>query len=147
MRTRTRSEVRPPRREPPRGLLRHDLAAVVAAGLIACGIGAVVIDDPGLVAIEIDNPTAYDLHVEARSTSSDGWLPLAVLGHGTTRTVAQVIDLGRGTWTFRFTGQASEAGTAEWSRAELESANWHIEVPAAIARSLRSKGAPPSPPS
>lgn len=134
------------RRRRIRDLIGSDYGAVLVAGLVALLFGLFILDPPGRVDVEIDNPTVYEMRLEARSDPEDGWMPVAIIDRETTRTINEVLDLGDGTWTFRFSAQGHVAGTIDWTREELEADDWRIQVPSTIEESLRARGAPPSPP-
>ncbi len=129
----------------PSSLLQHDLAAVLAAGLIAAALCTLLLREPARVEqLTVTNPTEYELTIQARSGPDRAWMPVAVVSPGTSVMALDVIDQGE-TWSFRLTGQGRDAGTLDVSGAQLRDGGWRLAVPTAIGDRLRDDGAAPTP--
>ena len=127
-----------------RSILGSDWFAIITACVLGLLVGTLVLDEPGRVDIEITNPTVFALSIEVTDTERDGWQPTARLGPGATRTIHDVLDQGE-VWVFRFVGQGRDGGELEVTRHDLERADWHLDIPAAIGDRLTAQGAPPTP--
>jgi hypothetical protein len=137
-------ELRPPGTA---GRRRWDTA--IGDVVVACVVSLVVLAPhmrmPEVVErVAISNGTPYHLDVAVSDAEGDRWLRLTTVESGSTRTITDVIDQGD-TWTFRFRGQGRAAGEVTIGRAALDDAGWTVEVPAAVAETLRQRGAVPSP--
>lgn len=92
--------------------------------------------------ISIANDTEYPATVEVRGVNR-GWLPVTTVSPGEKRAVAEVIDQGQ-SWTFRF-AYAGEQAEVEFSRGELATTGWLVEVPLELEEKLHVQGIPPPP--
>jgi hypothetical protein len=113
---------------------RRVLALLV---LVACAGPAPTVDR-----VTIMNSTDYDIHVDVTGSGTDGWLPLAIVEHGSEKTVHEVIDQGA-RWTFRFLHEGDRVGEISVARSELEGDGWRVEIPAEIGEQLSDLGTPP----
>ena len=105
--------------------------------LAACAGPAPTVDR-----VTIRNPTDYDIHVDVTGSERDGWLPLAIVEHGSETVVHDVIDQGA-RWTFRFVHEGDEAGEISFPRSELKRDGWRVEIPAETGEQLKDLGTPP----
>ena len=94
--------------------------------------------------VTIVNDTAYSTKVDVTDGARDGWLGLATLGPGSSRTVREVIDQGD-IWIFRFDYIGKHAEELEVSRRDLERNEWRVSVPESFEERLREMGVPPPP--
>jgi len=141
-RTGTKPETTPERTS---SLLHTDFVAVLAACVIGALLCAVLIREPVRIdQMTVNNPTDYELIVQARGGPDQAWMPLVVLAPGATASMDDVIDQG-GTWTFRLAGQGEDAGTFDVSRDQLRDAGWRLAIPPTIGDQLRVRGIPPTP--
>ena len=124
--------------------LRHDLVAVVLAGLAAVLVTAWLVDSPARVPLTVVNNTNYELTIATSKPGTNSWLPLLVINPGEERTVQGTIDPGP-EWLFRFAGQGQDGGESAVTRDELRDAGWRFEVPAQVAAQLEDAGATPPP--
>lgn len=92
--------------------------------------------------VVIANDSAYPANVAVRGQSG-GWMPVATVSSGQTRSVEEVIDQGE-SWTFRFAYAGHEV-EVEVSREELVRREWRVEVPDELEQRLRADdvSAPP----
>ena len=127
-----------------RSIVGSDWFAIIAVCVLGLLVGTLVLDKPERVDIEISNPTAFALSIEVTDIEREGWQPTARLGPGATRTIEDIIDQG-GIWVFRFFGQGRDGGELEVTRHDLERADWHLDIPAAIGDLLAAQGALPTP--
>ena len=73
-----------------------------------------------------------------------GWTSAGSVRQLSTADVQEVIDQGD-VWQFRFDSQGMSGGQLRLTRAELESAGWHIAIPVEVGTRLAEAGAPPTP--
>ena len=92
--------------------------------------------------IGFDNPTAYDITVEA-SDDGVGWTPVGTVKAGESISFERVYDQGD-EWTFRFSSQGRDAGEVARTRAQLEVDDWQVAIPASVGATLAADGAPES---
>jgi hypothetical protein len=119
-------------------MLQHlGRSVLVLLVLVGCAGPAPTVDR-----VTILNPTDYDIDVDVTGSGRDGWLPLAIVEHGSARVVREVIDQGA-RWTFRFLHEGDEVGEISVARTELERDGWRVEIPAEIGEQLRDLGTPP----
>ena len=112
-------------------------AVVLAAGILL----APLLRMPSHVAeIGFDNPTAYDITVEA-SDDGAGWTPVGTVKAGESVTFERVYDQGDA-WTFRFSSQGRDAGEVERTRDQLEQDDWQVAIPESVGEALAADGAP-----
>lgn len=142
----TRTAVQPARRSGIRSVLSK---VVFAAGLVGVAFTLPLLfrllEEPAVVSrITFENPTAYDLTIEATDAEGSGWLPLGTARRKDTTTVERIIDKGD-TWIFRFAGQGEQGGELRIERAQLERESWRVRIPDRIGADLAVKGAPPTP--
>ena len=124
--------------------LRLVAVAVVAAGMIA-SLGPLLLRGPSFVEkVSFVNRGPYDLHVEVSDDGQDRWMGVTTADAASTTVALEVIDQGP-IWVFRFSAQGRDGGQLRISRADLEQADWTMEIPDSIAERLRRAGAPPTP--
>lgn len=110
---------------------------VVIAGLVLAPLLQL---PPHVDALTVDNPTTYDVTLEA-SDDGGSWTPVGTVDAGDTVTFDRVYDQGD-TWLFRFSSQGREGGQIERTRDELQQGGWQVPVPESVAETLRKAGAP-----
>lgn len=94
--------------------------------------------------LTIVNETPYDLEVDVRGATDDGWLLLGQATHDASTVKELVVDQGT-TWTFRFQYGGEVVGTLRVERQELSRNRWRVEVPSSVGERLRDLGFPASP--
>jgi hypothetical protein len=114
--------------------------AIVAALLISQ-----LLASPHYVSrITVDNPSNYEMLVEASNGRGDGWLSLGTADHRGPTEFEQVYDIGD-VWKFRVSAQGQDLGTFQRTRAQLEQAHWHVALPHRMGDALQAAGVPPQP--
>jgi hypothetical protein len=106
--------------------------------LISCSPAGAVVE------ITVVNGTAYDLDVEVSSADRNGWLPIAIVGAGSTDVSQGVLDQGA-TWIFRFRHWGDPVGEISLTRTDLQTNGWRVEVPESISEHIQELGRPPPP--
>lgn len=103
-------------------------------------------NDPSFVEkVTIANPFEYDVIVGVGDDDT-GWLNLGGLNRGSEETRLEVIDMGE-RWFFQFRYPYEddvEPVVVSLTRSELVAANWRVEVPESLAKTLRKRGEPAS---
>lgn len=92
-------------------------------------------------ALTFDNPTGYDITIESSQGGDDGWTPVGTVRAGSSATFDRVVDQG-GRWAFRFSSQGQQGGHLDRTRAELDAADWKVDIPAEVGDTLAANGAP-----
>jgi hypothetical protein len=92
----------------------------------------------------VTNDSAYDLRLLGSRPGDDVLVALGAVGRQSTAGLDELLDLGD-RWVLTFRAQGRDGGTIEVNRADLERSGWKLTVPAEVARTLQSAGAPPSP--
>lgn len=119
------------------------------AGFALAGVVVVVLvalprflDSPNMVGrLTVQNPTGYDISVDATDHRRQGWLGLGTAHRSTTSTFEEIVDQGE-VWIFRFSAQGEHAGELRVSRQRLERDGWRIRVPTEVGERLKVTGAP-----
>lgn len=93
--------------------------------------------------ITIVNETDYDMEVHVSDAIGEAWLPLAVIGAHSDRSVEQVNDQGD-VWMFRFFHWGDSIAELSINRDELQRNDWRIEVPLVVEQRLEQLGRPVS---
>ena len=118
-----------------RGPIVLGVLAVVAVFVIAQ-----LLAPPHYVSrVTFQNPTPYELTVEASGAHGDGWLQLGTIDRRSATQVGEVYDVG-GTWEFRVWAQGQEAGRFRLTRAQLEQSGWKVQIPRKIGDDLTAAG-------
>lgn len=113
---------------------------------IATIVGAVVMflaierSQPEFVALTIENPTDARLRVAVKSPPDDASLPLGTLEPQSTRTKGSVIDQGE-RWIF-VVGWREVWEEFAMDRADLESADWVVQLPDSAATAVQDRYPP-----
>jgi hypothetical protein len=134
--------------EPRRALRGTEVAAVVAAVVVAAALTLVLTAEPARVRrLTIHNPSRWELGatLDGGPDRGGGSVPLPVLAARSRTVVPDVVDPG-GTWTFRFSVAGVDTTPVTVARTSLRRDGWRLEVPAAVARELQAAGVPPTPP-
>lgn len=118
---------------------------VVALGAIASVVLVTrLLAGPNVIErISFENPTVYDISIEAAGPDRDGWAAIATARREATTAAEEVLDIGD-VWVFRFTAQGESGGELRLTRAQLASDDWQIHIPARVGEQLQAAGAPPS---
>jgi len=128
-----------------RQLLQTNAAAIVVATVLAIVCGALLFDDPGRApTVTIENPTAYDIRVDVSDAARADWMVLTSARQQCSASVESPIDRGE-TWVFRLRAQGHAVEEIAVSRSDIEHANWHFTIPAAIAQQWETNGVPHPP--
>ena len=118
------------------------VAAVVAVMLVAVPR---FLDSPHMVdRLTVENPTGYDISIDATDHRRRAWVGLGTVHRGTTSTFEEILDQGE-VWIFRFSAQGEDGGELQVSRQQLEGDGWRMRVPAEVGEQLEVDGAPLSP--
>ena len=137
----SRTVIRPAKRNVLRGLLDSDPFALVLAALVATAFALALLQPPATVRrVSIENTSEYNIGIEVRG-AGDGWTHLASAGKQSTTDRHEVVDRGD-VWIFRFTSQGRQAGELRISRADLQAANWTIQLPDGAVHELKDAGTP-----
>jgi hypothetical protein len=119
----------------------------VRAWLIAGVSGLALLgacDSPSFVDVRVSNATEYAATVSVQDSPEGSILKLGFVGPRSARDFGSVIHQGDSwVFTFDFVGKHTESLVVQ--RAELERAEWEVEVPESFAEALRGMGQPPSP--
>lgn len=119
-------------------------AGFAVAGLVVVMLVAIprFLDSPHLVdRLTVENPTGYDISIDATDHRRQGWVGLGTARRGTTSTFAEILDQGD-VWIFRFSAQGEVGGELQVSRQQLERDEWRVRVPTEVGEQLMVVGAP-----
>ena len=120
----------------------HLLVALGAIALIV--VLTRVLAGPNVIdRISLENPTVYDLSIEATGHDRDGWVAITTARREATTVAEEVLDLGE-VWLFRFSSQGEDGGELRLTRAQLERDDWRVRIPEGVGQRLGEAGAPPS---
>jgi hypothetical protein len=89
--------------------------------------------------LTFENPTPYGLTLEVSDGHGHGWLPIGTVDRHTSTHFGEVYDIGRD-WQFRVSVQGDVAGRFQVTRAELEQAGWHVQIPRQVGDDLTAAG-------
>jgi hypothetical protein len=104
-----------------------------------------MIHDPSRVnTITIDNPTSFDVRVQASDGSGSGWTVLGSARQQCASTIELPIDQGA-TWVFRMSAQGGQPQEVAVDRSALERTGWHFEIPPTVGDSWKTAGVPQPP--
>jgi hypothetical protein len=122
---------------------------VVVLALAALALGLVfaarsVIRGPRFVHLSVVNPTPYELDVDATDGGRHGWTGIGTAGRQSTTAFDDVIDQG-GTWVLQFAYGGQVAGELRFSRHDLATAHWRVDIPAAFGQTLQAAHIAPPP--
>lgn len=120
------------------GVVLALLGVVVA--LVAIGVGLSSSQPTFVPEVTIDNPTDATVRVAVTSSPDAPALPLGTLEPAATRTFRSVVDQGD-QWIFVFRWKDVERELPR-SRAELERADWTIEIPQDVADAIHERYPP-----
>jgi hypothetical protein len=90
--------------------------------------------------VEITNDTGYSVNVDL--AADGGRVGLGTVPAGDRLDLVDVIDQGD-PWVFEFSYAGRKAGEVSTSRADLEAADWTIEVPEQVQTTLEREGFAP----
>lgn len=93
--------------------------------------------------ISFENPTVYDISIEAAGPDREGWSAIATARREATTAAEEIPDIGD-EWVFRFSAQGDSGGELRLTRAQLASDDWRIHIPESVGERLQAAGAPPS---
>jgi hypothetical protein len=125
--------------------LQTNTAAIVVAALLALGASALIIHDPARVnTVTIDNPTSYDVRVEASDGNGSGWTALGTARQQCASTIELPIDQG-GTWVFRMSAQGAPTEEVAVDRSALEGTGWRFEITPTVGDAWKAAGVPQPP--
>ena len=94
--------------------------------------------------LTVENPTGYDISIDATDHRRRGWVGLGTAHRGTTSTFEEILDQDE-VWIFRFSAQGEDGGELQVSRRQLERDGWRMRVPAEVGEQLEVDGVPLSP--
>ena len=113
-----------------------------AVALVGAFFLAPLLRVPGHVdGVSFENPTGYDITIEASDGRDGAWTPVGTVDAGETTSFDRVYDQG-GERVFRFSSQGRDAGELARTRAQLEDADWQVAIPPSVASALQADGAP-----
>jgi hypothetical protein len=118
-------------------------ALVLAALIVVAVIGPRLQPGPFVRRVRIVNHSTYAFDVDVAGRVTNGWMPLGTVGDHSAVSIGSVFQQGS-TWTFRFSVQGHEVGTIVKSRADLERADWVVDVPESYAADLQSQQVVPT---
>jgi hypothetical protein len=122
----------------PRGARRITLTWVLPAVLALVAILLVValtLGVPGRETLHFDNRTDVAVRITASDDGRNGWLPVGTIDAQARARIDEVIDQGD-VWRFRYEVGPDRIAEIRKTRAELESANWTVVIPADAADAL-----------
>lgn len=138
------TETRIPRSSIPPARMGHVL-------LLGVGVIALVVllkflvplfEGPGHIdGLHVVNPTDYDISISAGAPGHTSRTLLGSVDAQDDATFERVLDQGDD-WVFRFRSQGHDAGRLERTRAQLEDADWQLEIPASVGEQLQADGVP-----
>jgi hypothetical protein len=102
-------------------------------------LALLLLDVPSTVDLTVENPSAYDVDIDARRPGDFKVLGLGTSETGTTRSFHQVIDRGD-TWIFEFSTAGVPAGSLEVAREDLADNGWRVVIPERVTDELRRAG-------
>ncbi len=120
------------------------LAVLVLAALIVVAMVAPRLQPgPFVRRVKIVNHSEFAFDVDVAGRSGNDWMPLGTVADHTAASIGSVFQQGS-TWTFRFSVQGHEVGKIVESRADLERADWIVDVPQSYTAELRTQGVVPT---
>ncbi|MDP8937999.1 MAG: hypothetical protein M3O23_09785 [Actinomycetota bacterium] len=138
--------LRTPSRPVP-SIRRPVLAGVAALAVVAAafgiGVGSVTRDAGFVPRITVENPTLFNLQVDAGAPGAEEVLALGTVPREGSRTFEQVVDQGD-RWVFGLSFGGQDVGEVVLPRSQLEQDGWKVVVPAAIGQALVDAGNRPS---
>ena len=124
---------------------RAGARAAAAAGAVLVALVVIVnvaFDDPTFIdRISFENRSGYDIRIEVAGDDARDWMPLGVAMQHCTTAIELVIDQGP-TWHIRFFAQGREGGQVTVTRADLQRADWTLQIPDSVEAELVSRQAP-----
>ena len=119
---------------PPEARPRSQRFAIIALGVIAslailAGLFALVKRPDFVSNVSVANKSAYPLEVDVAPGARAAALPLGVVDAHSTDSFGDVIDQGD-TWVVRVTDPARGTRELNFTRSQLEHANWLVTIPA-----------------
>ena len=114
--------------------------ATAAGVALLIAVSSVLVPPSSVSQITVRNPTRYDLSIEVAGGEADGWMALGSARRDTTTTFREVLDQGD-MWVVQLSAQGEDGGIVRISKADLERANWQIDIPASVSDTLQAKGA------
>lgn len=138
--------VRPSQPQQAGSLLRqlrpvHLIGALAALALVVL-VMRLFTETSYIERIAFENPTAYDLSIEAGGPDRGGWLAIATARRESTTVAEEVLDIGD-EWVFRFSAQGESGGEVRLTRAQLASDDWRVCIPERVGQQLQAVAAPP----
>lgn len=123
-----------------RGMGSAGLAVVVAVVVVVVAIPR-LFDSPPLVdRLAVENPTGYDISIEATDGHRRGWVAVGTAQRATTTTFEEIVDRGD-VWIFRFSAQGQDGGELRVARHQLDRDRWHVRIPVEVGEQLEMNGA------
>lgn len=119
----------------------HLLGALAALALVVL-VMRLSTETSFIERISFENPTVYDLSIEAGGPDRDGWLEIATARREATTVAEEVLDIGD-VWVFRFSAQGESGGELRLTRAQLASDGWRVRIPERVGEQLQAVAAPP----
>ncbi len=126
-----------------RPMLLGVAALAVLAAALGIGVGSVTREAGFVARITVENPTQFNLQVDAGAPGEDEVVALGSVPREGTRSFEQVVDQGE-RWVFRLSFGGEDAGEVVVPRPQLEKDGWRVVVPAGIGQALADAGHPPS---
>ena len=116
---------------------------VIAAMIVVAVIAPRLQPGPFVRRVRVVNSSAYNFDVDVAGRVANGWMPLGTVGDHSAVSIGSVFQQGS-SWTLRFSVQGHEVGTIVKSRADLERADWVVDVPSSYAAKLQSQRVVPT---
>lgn len=138
------SAVAVPRSRPRANYLRSALLMVVVASFGLLALGASCAGDAPIDRLTIVNRTEFDVEVQASDVKKESWQILGRATHESSTVNELVTDEGA-TWVFQFHYGGKLVGELTVKSEELVRNKWRVDVPIAVARTMRRLGFEPPP--
>ena len=126
-----------------RPMLLGVAALAVLAAAFGVAVGSLTRGAGFVPRITVENPTPFNLQVDAGAGGDDDILALGSVPREGSRVFEQVVDQGE-RWVFRLSFGGEDVGEVVVPRPQLEKDGWRVVVPAGIGSALAEAGHPPS---
>lgn len=138
------TETRIPRSSLPQARMGHVLliGAGVLVVVVLLRIVVPLFEGPGHIdGLRVVNPTGYDISIATSGAGERVLTPLGSVDAGDEVTFDRVVDQGD-EWVFHLRTQGRDAGRLARTAAQLEEADWQLDIPASVGDALAADGVP-----